>query len=263
MDTSTFLCKVLPSTGLYCASHRRTKTNGELGLNNIAYETLEELTAKVLELSTKGLDAWMGLASYRNRETEDEKGKCFRRTQANTSLVRALWADIDVRSDGDHYRSGNEVKAALLSFLEATELPCPLVVCSGHGFHIYWPLSNEYATFEWKPRAEQLKKLMQQHDLKADHACTADTARLLRPVGTINYKNGDAKEVRVISENGEYTDEELFMKLAGVVEMNSFEAQVAALQPTHNYQDLPLFPVAPFPQAPKLAEPIIKECFQS
>ena len=47
--------------------------------------------------------------------------------------------------------------------------------------HAYWPLIEELDPEEWKIYAEGLKALSHEHGLEADHGCTADASRVLRP----------------------------------------------------------------------------------
>jgi len=65
------------------------------------------------------------------------------------------------------------------------------MVSSGNGMHVYWPLSSAVPLDQWLPVAQAFKDLCQTHGLPADHACTADSARVLRPVGTHNWKDED------------------------------------------------------------------------
>ncbi len=71
-------------------------------------------------------------------------------------------------------------------------MPVPLIVHSGHGVHLYWPLIKPLPAVEWKPLAEKMKRLFAMHGLRADPAVTADAAGVLRVPGTTNRKAGKA-----------------------------------------------------------------------
>jgi hypothetical protein len=62
--------------------------------------------------------------------------------------------------------------------------------------------------------SQALKGLTIGLGLKADHACTADASRVLRPVGTLNWKDPDfPKPVELVQLNDDYEDGELIDRL--------------------------------------------------
>jgi hypothetical protein len=87
-------------------------------------------------------------------------------------------------------------------------LPKPLIVFSGGGLHVYWPLTEAITKEQWQPVAKQLKALTHCAAIRllADDARTSDISSILRPIGTHNYKpkyNGAVVELKI---NGEPTD---------------------------------------------------------
>lgn len=123
------------------------------------------------------------------------------RTADNARWFRSLWFDIDVGESKD-YKTVKEAAVALSTFINLTHLPSPTVVHSGYGLHVYWPLSEDLPADEWRSAAVRLKALADQHGLRIDTTCTQDAARILRPVGTHNYKNSQSREVRLIQTAG-------------------------------------------------------------
>jgi hypothetical protein len=114
------------------------------------------------------------------------------RKQNNVKFLKSLWLDID-SGEGDKYKYKNKkaAGAALADFCKNNELPWPsLINDSGNGLHAYWVLDTALTLSEWQPLAEGLKQLCINDGFDADHACTADAARILRPVGTTNHKGG-------------------------------------------------------------------------
>jgi hypothetical protein len=53
---------------------------------------------------------------------------------------------------------------------------------------VYWPLTEPVNVVDWKPVAEDLKRLCKQEGLRIDMTVTADAARVLRIPGTMNFK---------------------------------------------------------------------------
>jgi len=266
MNTLTFLRKILPSSGWYCASRRRIrKRDGAETFQNDPYATLEDLTKAVQNVSTMRADVWMAMGSFKEKETTDNKGTYFRRTQANVDMLRCLWLDVDVSTKLKDYQTREEARDAIIEFLTDAKLPTPIIVNSGNGFHLYWPLEHEYTLEEWRPKAEILKRIAISYGLKTDPQCTTDAARVLRPVGTFNYKDPNyPREVKAILEDhDEQTDEELFTYLVASYEARPNAPKTTLLDtPPADVADFPLLPVTTFPPQPKNAELIYKGCKQ-
>jgi hypothetical protein len=73
---------------------------------------------------------------------------------------------------------------------------------SGHGVHLYWPLTKALPAEEWQRYAGKVKRLFKEHGLRADPAVTADAARVLRVPSTTNRKKGcAAAEVTMLPES--------------------------------------------------------------
>src|SRR6185369_11081888 len=119
------------------------------------------------------------------------------RTADNARWFRSLWLDIDVGDDKD-YKTLREATDAFTKFVNEVGLPAPTMVHSGYGWHVYWPLVEDLHIDDWRPAAAGLKALALARGLRIDATATADAARILRPVGTHNYKQAQPKEVRAI-----------------------------------------------------------------
>lgn len=187
MDTRGFLQLLLPSAGYYF-----TGTFTEAGRwRNTAHRSLDAAASHLASLSAQNKHAYFALASYNEASYVDAKGKTRRRTQVNARTLKAFFLDLDV-DPGEPLKFPSKAQAAsdLRAFVARTGLPKPMVVDSGGGLHVYWPLTEEVPTAQWRPVAEQLKKLCTREGFRVDKAVPADPARVLRPVGTINAKHG-------------------------------------------------------------------------
>ena len=100
------------------------------------------------------------------------------------------------------YETKDEALIALRKFTDTTELPEPTIVDSGNGIHCYWSLTEPIDKAIWLPVAEGFKFLCAKHGLKADGACTADVARILRVPNTKNFKNFEKPSDVVILNEG-------------------------------------------------------------
>jgi hypothetical protein len=125
----------------------------------------------------------------------------------------------------DGYETKKEAALALDGFLAKTGidlLGSPYIVSSGGGLHCYWPFTEDVAVGEWKPVAENFKRLCKQEALSIDMTVTADAARVLRVPETFNNKSKYAtpRPVRILAEGDTFD----FNDLA-----NHIESQLVSL----------------------------------
>ena len=98
--------------------------------------------------------------------------------------------------DGKPFPTWKEGLQALGKFVSEMRLPTPLLIHSGNGLHVYWVLTKELEPDDWKPLAEAMKEACVAKGFEVDPAVPADSARVLRPVGTTNTKGGN--EVKML-----------------------------------------------------------------
>lgn len=148
------------------------------------------------------------------------------RTKANVLGLKAFWLDIDCGptkaaiNEKTKRPSGYIDQAAgieaLKRFCKLLGLPKPLLVNSGRGIHVYWPLEQVISREEWEPVAKRLQHLCFLHDFHID-AAVFEVARVLRVPGTFNYKDDPPTQVEVIQDAPPVNFEE-FRKLLGAKE---------------------------------------------
>jgi hypothetical protein len=188
MESQEFLATVLPSVGKYCAVRIGTGKP-----KHKFVDTVEEAYEEAVACSDAGENAYFALASF---------GEHTRRLAENAQFMRALFLDIDcngVKSDKE-YASKAEGAAALEQFLSESGLSAlgsPLLINSGGGIHVYWPLDEDAPIAVWKRVAENFKKVCHKFKFKIDFAVPADAARILRVPDTFNYKNEKPRKVAI------------------------------------------------------------------
>lgn len=199
----TFLALTLPGAGQYILFQNKAHT---------FHQSLDDLAGAV-EARGDSQGLYFATAAY---------GPAKNRTAANVLALKAFRVDIDAGEEKfakhptDTYPTQRDALAALIAFVKATGLAPTLIVSSGEGLHVYWCLDAAVGPEAWKPVALQLNAVCRTHGLKVDAQCTADTARVLRPVGAL-HKNG--KRVTVLKDTGS-----LHM-------LDSFAARLRALSP--------------------------------
>ena len=188
MQPLEFLAAVLPSSGVYCAAEFTSPKKEHVFVNN-----LQEILDAGQKFVDTNRDAYFALSSFK------EAGS---RTAENARLVKSLYMDLDLGGE-KAYADKKEAIAAFENFMSTTGMDAlgqPFVISSGGGFHVYWPLDEEVEIAQWKPMAENFKRLCRQENLVIDWNCTADAARVLRIPGTFNYKKENPRPVKILVE---------------------------------------------------------------
>lgn len=193
MDIKEFFDAVLPDQGQRCLC---TIADGKTehffgGSNEWAAEGVERILAQ-------GRNVYFGCSSF---------GTERKRTQDNVVMVRSFWIDIDTQEGKpkEKYADRKEATRQLMAFCAELGLPQPLLVSSGYGIHGYWRCTEDLTREQWKETATLLKQATKTWGLAVDQSRTSDEASILRPINTINFKNGNEKQVKLLRE-GEVVD---------------------------------------------------------
>lgn len=202
MSTQEFLTKVVGDTGFYCVVG--LKQDGSKTVQKF-YESIEETTLAALNLDDEGFDAYYGLATFTIGGS---------RRNDNVAQMRSFFLDLDC-GPGKDYPSQHDAIQDLRRFCKELKLPRPMMINSGRGVHVYWPLTESVSREIWLPIAEALKQACKDKNFKADPAVTADSARILRVPGTHNYKDNPPKLVEQLGPSVPSVGVEVFKELFG------------------------------------------------
>lgn len=189
-----FLSLVLPTKGTRVLVEFSSTTK-----RNYTYDegtSVTEIADDALSMDASGSTVYMAMGGFKPETVSRFEG----RKAENAAWFRSLWFDIDVGEDKD-YKTVKEAADAFSKFVNDTGMPAPTVVHSGYGLHVYWPLEQDMPIDEWRAAARTLRAQADARGLRIDTTCTEDAARILRPVGTHNYKRGAPREVKLIKLN--------------------------------------------------------------
>lgn len=192
MNTLSFLQRVLPSAGFYVT----TVINPD-GRRQGFFATVDELAKAVTSLDQRGNNTYFAISAF------VEKGS---RKQENVRATKVIALDVDC-GDGKPFPTWKEGLVALGKFVQQLRLPKPLIIHSGNGLHVYWVLTEELEPARWKPLAEAMKAAAKDKGFEIDPAVPADSARVLRPVGTKNPKSGNV--VKMLLDGPDVAPEQL------------------------------------------------------
>lgn len=200
---------VLPPTGPYCA----VAILGD-SVRQTFHDTIDELIARGDEIASDGYNAYFALASFKDASS---------RKADNARELRSLFLDIDCGAEKPHATQA-EGKAALLKFCEENDFPEPLMVSSGRGVHVYWPLDRVLPTARWKAVASGFKRFCIAAGFEIDTTVPADAARVLRMPGTFNFKTNPPSPVDIWTELRTFSLADIENKLPTVA-ADIFEAK--------------------------------------
>jgi hypothetical protein len=202
MDTLDFLRAVLADMGWYCVVGLKKDSDTRI---QKFYPTLEAAVEVTTQLQSNGFDAYYALATFKDGSS---------RKAANAQAMRSLFLDLDC-GIGKPYATQTDAINALKVFCKTLGTVRPMLVNSGRGVHVYWPLVEAITTEQWLPLATRLKDLCVQHKLHADPSVTSDTARILRVPGTLNFKDEPPKPVEILSSQPIFTTVEQWQEILG------------------------------------------------
>jgi hypothetical protein len=176
---------VLPQGWLFCLGVLAAPQGG--GMRHRFYRSAAELVGAAWEHSVAGRTVFFACAVYLTEAN---------RTANNVACLRAFWLDLDC-GEGKPYTTQKAAVLAVDAFCKAVGLPLPIIVSSGYGLHVYWPMDADITPQEWRTVALLLKAAASYHGLHADPSRTSDAASVLRLPGTDNLK-GEPRRVRVL-----------------------------------------------------------------
>ena len=234
-----FLASILPQEGPYAAFI--VEKDG-VRKRVVFADDISELWEIIKAADTAGHTAYHACAAYKVGRY-DPKGtprgqRRFGRTKHNARGAKALWLDIDA-GPCKPYLDWKAARRAVAEFCRATGLPRPLIVLSGLGLHVYWPLVQTLDPETWGRYARGLKALCIKYGLRADPTRTADITSVLRTPGTQHRKAG----VRPV-ECGELVGPYPIELLAILLSAEPIGRDVAPKTKASNIQD----ELGPFPR---------------
>jgi len=203
MQLEKFFRRVLPDKGVYITGLLHGDKYHQTSTSKL--EDLEDIIKKVIN---NNLDVYYATSTF----------KSSKREAVNVKEKKTFYIDIDC-GEGKGYAAKAEGCKALYAFCAAINLPKPnLLVDSGGGVHAYWVLDKVVSLPAWQVVATALKTACLRNNFKADPACTADAARILRVPGSNNYRHGTHIPCRIIHESPkDYTLMEIAWPLKGII----------------------------------------------
>jgi hypothetical protein len=229
MNTLEFLQAILPDEGVhYIALFKE----GYKFPAHKAYDDLETMATAIDGMSrSDSLSIYHACASYQTHVIEQQVGDKLKRKYRipeNWSKAKSFWVDIDCGEEkaakGAGYPTQRDAAKAIKEFCTAVSLPLPMMVNSGYGVHAYWPLTTAIGHEKWRAVAAIFKAVLANVGLLADPTRTADFSSILRPVGSVNRKNGMAKSVSLARDAQPISPKDFYEAVARYAKANNVTA---------------------------------------
>lgn len=184
-----FFNAVLPASGLVCSGSLSVPARG-----GMKHDTFNNVGAFVDALpvvtASKTRAHYFCISSLQNHSIV-ERGSHRVRTQTNTAQTKCFVVDIDVRDEPGHFRTKEAAMAGLRDMQDKLQMPAPIVVDSGRGYHCYWPMLEAIPSTMWTSTAKAFLRAAQlvAPEVVVDGSRVADSAGVLRIPETINHKS--------------------------------------------------------------------------
>ena len=160
---------------------------------NVFFNDIEALAAAMPSMDRSHQAVYFALATVKEyREARTVDGQYFPaelRKADNLHEFKALWAEIDIKPTDLHHRTLKEALQTLANFLRETGLPAPMIVGSGGGLHLYWPLTAPISVDTWRTWPAKILGAARHLGLRVDPAAINLATQVLRPIGTTHRKD--------------------------------------------------------------------------
>lgn len=189
MNTTEFLNTVLADTGSYVAY---TSQGGGVHkqIKQTYHDTIDELVQRGEQASNTRWDAYFALATFSKKGT---------RKAEYATHFRALFVDVDCGPEKPYPTQADGLQA-LITFCRKFTLPRPIIVSSGRGLHVYWPLEATVTKEAWQRVAWRLSTVAAKENFHVDTSITSNPSAVLRMPYTLHYKAAP-KLVEILSSN--------------------------------------------------------------
>lgn len=141
--------------------------------------------------------------------TADNGRTKWHRTQEKATWFKALALDLDIGPDKP-YATKADGWAVMKTALEAIGMPMPMIISSGNGLHLYWPLTQPVKKEVWEKASIALRIALGEKGVEIDTSKIHDPSMVLRPVGSHHKKQWPWKPVECKHDVPDYDPVALF-----------------------------------------------------
>lgn len=212
MNTAEFLKRVCSEKDEVVITQLNTAKGIFWNRQSFTYNEFDEAEALVTKWDQqKDVTIYFSVGSFANHIVQENGKDKIKRTQDNATFFKSLCFDLDCGEDKP-YKTQQEGLIKLVEVVKVLGLPKPLIVSSGNGAHVYWPLTQSVNKELWVKVSKMLRNALYKNDLEIDTSKIHDPSMVLRPVGT-HHKKAEWKPVEVVLDDGAEHDIALLVGL--------------------------------------------------
>lgn len=238
-----FLRAVLPDSGLVAVGRLAPRKGAPF--SHDIYESVDALLEGIDDVDYTKENYYFAVSSFAEREIF-ERGKMRFRTQKNAKLTKSIILDIDIKNEDGYFTDKDDAWEGIHTLTTQLNLPDPIIVDSGFGYHVYWPMAAGVPSKEWQAAAKLFYQAVSilEPRIVADASRVSDSASVLRIPETFNLKFGQKTPVNLVQWYSDVLDfgefRETLRRITGRVEgapSVSLETQQV------EYEKAPLMPL--------------------
>lgn len=238
-----FFQAVLPDSG-FVAVGRLAPRKGAYFEHDI-YSSVSELITAVADVDYTKENYYFAISSFAEKQVF-ERGKSRFRTQSNAKLTKCIILDIDIKNEDGYFTEKDDAWNALQTLTTQLNLPDPIIVDSGYGYHVYWPMLAGVPSKEWQAVTKLFYRAVSvlEPRIVADASRVSDSASVLRIPDTFNLKFGQRVPVTIAQWYSDLLDFGEFKEtLRRIVGHREGEAKVSLETAPVEYEKVGLLPL--------------------
>jgi hypothetical protein len=204
LDTKHFFTRVFAQLDELVISVHKPDPSGKVARgffwNRGSFTDLDEAVAAISQWDSEpNTTVYFGVGAFAGHGyTDDGKQKWYRK-QEHATWFKALALDLDIGADKP-YATQKEGWGVMKEALKKIGMPPPMVISSGNGIHLYWPLTQPISKAHWVKASTALRVALEEHGVEIDTSKIHDPSMVLRPVGTHHKKQQPWKDVRCVAD---------------------------------------------------------------
>jgi len=215
LDTKNFLTRIFAQRDeLVIMAHKPDHTGGNpkgFGWNRGSFSDIDEAVANIaLWDAEPETTIYFSVGSFANNKVIRPDGReKIERKQVQATWFKSLALDLDIGSKTPYATKAEGMKA-MMPALAAIGMPNPMVISSGNGVHLYWPLTEAINRDEWEKASIAFRVALEEQGVVIDTSKIHDPSMVLRPVGTHHKKQQPWKDVKCVADCPDYDAASLF-----------------------------------------------------
>ena len=214
MDTKHFFTRVFAQLDELVISVHKPDPSGKnprgFFWNRGSFTNIDDAVAAISNWDSEpNTTVYFGVGAFAGHGYTDEGRQKWYRTQEHATWFKALALDLDIGPDKP-YATQKEGWGVMKEALTKIGMPPPMVISSGNGIHLYWPLTQPISKAHWVKASIALRVALEEHGVEIDTSKIHDPSMVLRPVGTHHKKQQPWKDVRCVADCTDYDAVALF-----------------------------------------------------